>query len=66
MEIISLTGKDLKRSIINIKFVSELPFLLLLNDEEDDMQLLEYKLHFMNYRPYLSKLSIKFNDVYQV
>ena len=66
MEIISLTGKELKRSIINIKFVSELPFLLLLNDEEDDMQLLEYKLHFMNYRPYLSKLSIKFNDVYQV
>ena len=61
-----MTGKDLKRSIINIKFVSELPFLLLLNDEEDDMQLLEYKLHFMNYRPYLSKLSIKFNDVYQV
>jgi hypothetical protein len=30
------------------------------------MQLLEYKMHFMSYKPKLSKLSIKFNDVYQV
>lgn len=30
------------------------------------MQLLEYKINYISYRPYLSKLDIKFNNVYQV
>lgn len=41
-----------------------MPFLAILNDLNDDMQLLEYKMHIMNYRPYLSHLPIKFNDVF--
>jgi hypothetical protein len=35
-------------------------------DDEDDMQVLEYKKHFINDRPFLDQLPLKFNNVFQV
>lgn len=40
--------------------------MALINDEDDEIQVLEYKKHFMSEKPYLNKLPVKFNDVFQI
>lgn len=37
---------------------------MIFNDDNDDIQLLDYKLHFINYKVYINKLDIKFFDVF--
>lgn len=39
---------------------------MILGDVDSDMQLLQYKKNYISYRVHLNKMSIKFNDVYQV
>ena len=39
---------------------------MILVDEADEVWILNYRKHIISYRPYLSQLPIKFNDVARV
>lgn len=68
LQLFSLSPKDLQYPVTAIRFVSESPLVILLQCDgyDDGVEVLEYRMHIVSWRPYLSKLPVKFMDVYQV